>query len=201
MTAATNVEPDEESTDLVELSPLEQAWQRSVALVPVLPTGWLAHLPEKPVDMSALSYIARLMDMLPPATDDVVDKIAMSILTAENKASENLIWETVGSKDVIGRRFIWHSVHIQPSDYKDGALPYYLACDVTDLASGERTVLTTGSVNLCATLIHAQLVGGLPWEGEIVGPRRPTASGHVPLHMRWGSRIVEPAPQPEERDL
>lgn len=198
-----STQPKTDSTDLVEraTTSIDDQWDQSVALVERRSDGWLTKLPDKPVDMSPLGYLARLMEMLPEPTEDVIGKIAMQILTAGNKASENAIWDAVGSKDVVNQTFIWHAVHIHPTEFAEGLLPYFLACDVTDLSTGERTVLTTGSVNLCSSLIHAQLVGGLPWEGTVVGPRRPTKSGHVPLHMRWGSRIVSTPDQPEERDL
>lgn len=138
-----------------------------------------------------VAYVARMMELLPPPDDEVIDRIAESILRADAPSDENEIWESVGSRDCIGKRFIFHSVHINPSDFENGPLPWYLVCRVTDMSTGEETVLTTGSVNICTSLVKAQLLGNLPWEAEIVGPRRVPKSGHVPLHLRWMARIVE----------
>jgi hypothetical protein len=192
-TPKTDQSPEESA--LTNPASLDEQWERNVAMVPRKPDGWLTALPQQPDLMRALPYVRRLMEMLPPPTDDVIDKLAQSILDAVNKADENAVWDSTGSKECVGKTYIWHGCSIQPSDFQDGKLPYYLVCDVTDLESGERTVLTTGSVNLVVAVVKAQLLGSLPWEGQIMGPRRPTKSGYVPLHMKWLSRIVE---QPED---
>jgi hypothetical protein len=163
-------------------------WQQPGALARIAPPveG------EKP-----LSYVARLMDMLPPPSEDAAQMFAAEILNAGGPADENAFWdaETLSSKNAEGRSFIFRSCFIHESDHPEGVFPYYLAVQVTDLETGEDTVLTTGSANIVTALVKAQLLGALPWEGKIVGPRRQPKSGHRPLHILWGSRIVE---QPED---
>lgn len=159
-------------------------WQQPGALARVL-------APEE--GERTLAYVARLMQILPAPTEDVVDRIAAEILYAGGPADENVFWdqETLSSKDCVGRRFIFRSVHAHPSDHAEGPFPFFLAVNVTDLDSGEDTILTTGSANIVTSLVKAQLLGALPWEGQIVGPRRAPRSGHVPLHIRWMSRVIE----------
>jgi len=174
-----------ESTDAPEQ-------EETTALVPVVQWTALAELP-RPADAERpIHYLARIMEMLPPATGDVVDRILDSILAAPTQMEENKVWDSTGSKDAVGKRYIFHSVHIQPSDYDDGPLPYFIVADVTDATTGEQTVLTSGSVNIVTSLVKAQLLGNLPWEGEIKGPRRPTKTGHVPLHIMWIGKVVGP---------
>lgn len=142
-----------------------------------------------------LAYVTRLMDMLPPPSEDAVQMFAAAILAAGGPADENAFWdsETLSSKNAEGKRFIFRECFIHPSDHPDGVFPYYLAVKVTDCDTGEDTVLTTGAANIVTALVKAQLLGALPWEGMIVGPKRPTAKGHRPLHIRWMSRIIEQA--------
>ena len=152
----------------------------------------LVKLPDTLPDERPLQYVQRLMEMLPQATDDVVQGIAARILSAPTEAEENRMWDATGSKNAAGKRFVFHSVHAYPSDFEDSPLDYYLVCRVTDMDSGEKSVLTTGSVNICTSLVKAQVLGRLPWEAEIVAPKRTPKSGRVPLRLRWIARIEEP---------
>lgn len=162
-------------------SNLPATQERSLALV----------LP-RVADESPRLYMARLMEMLPPPGGDVIDKIIGQILNAPSPQEENELWDALGSQRAVGRRFIFRSVHIQPSDYEDSVLPYFLICRVTDCDSGEETVLTTGSTNICTSLVKAQLLGELPWEAEIVAPKRKPRSGKVPLRLRWVAKVMAP---------
>lgn len=150
----------------------------------------LVRYPMEP-DERPFAYLGRLMEMLPPPPGDVVEQIMTQILDTESPFDENMVWDTLSSKDAVGRRFVFHSVHVQPSDYENSPLPFFLVAKVTDLESGEQTVLTTGSVNVVTSLVKAQLLGNLPWAAEIMGPRKPTQNGYLPLHIRWQARVVE----------
>lgn len=142
----------------------------------------------------AVHWVGRLMEMLPPPTEDVVDKITEALLASEGPADENAFWDegTTATRNAINRRFIFRSVHALPSDQPDSALPFYLICRVTDPSTGEELLLNTGSVSIVTALVKAQLLGGLPWEAEIVGPRRQTRNKRTPLHLRWIAKVVEP---------
>lgn len=156
-----------------------------------LETGLALLPPAEPAETNR-DYLVRLMEMLPDPSEDVVDKIMGQILAAPTPMAENQLWDALGSRDAVGRRFIFRSCHILPSDYEEAALPYFLVCRVTDLESGEETVLSTGSANIVTSLVKAQVLGQLPWEAEIVAPKRTPKSGRVPLRLRWIARVVEP---------
>lgn len=160
------------------------------ALIPAGPSTALLEVLQPRENESNLVYMVRLMEMLPPATEDVIDSIAGRILAADSFEAENALWDSTGSKDAVGESFIFHSVHIQPSDYEEGVLPFFLVCKVTHCGTGERTVLTTGSTNICTSLVKAQLLRRLPAQAQIVGPRRTPKSGHVPLRLRWQARMA-----------
>jgi len=159
----------------------------------------LPALPAQAPDMPASQYILGLMEMLPPQPGDVIEAIAQAILDAPNMQAQNAVWESTSSKDVVGKEYIWHSCHLQPSDYEDSWTPWYLVCKVTDLETKEDTVVTTGSFNLMTALVPAQVLGRLPWQGRIVGPKRgKTKAGRVPLHMMWIAKVERIIETPEE---
>lgn len=167
--------------------------QTSTAMVPANQFTALTELPRPMDGERPIHFLARIMDMLPPQTDDVVDRILDQILMAPTQMEENKLWDSTGSKDAIDKSFIFHSVHVQPSDYSDGPLPYFIIAKVTDIQTGEETVLTSGSVNIVTSLVKAQLLGNLPWQGTIKGPRRKATNGRVPLHIMWVGKVVGPA--------
>ena len=150
----------------------------------------LAVMPPRVSDETNLAYLHRLMELLPPTPDDVIDSIAGRILEAETPTEENKLWDSTSSKDAVGKRLIFQSVHILPSDYEDSPLDYFLVCKVIDCETGEQTVMSTGSVNIVAALVKAQVMGSLPWEAEIVGPKRVPKSGRLPLHLRWLGKVI-----------
>lgn len=160
------------------------------ALAPIERQFNLVGLPMPEAAETALTYMARIMEMLPQPEEDVIEKIAAQILMADSPMEENLLWDATGSSKVVNRSFIFHSVHIQPSDYDDAILPYFLVCKVSDPKTGEAGILTTGSTNICTSLVKAQLLGNLPWEARIVGPKRTPKSGRLPLHLQWVAKIV-----------
>lgn len=169
-------------TTLAPIDPGQSQDTQSTALVA---------LPAREMAETNLDYVHRLMEMLPPPADDVIDAIAGKILAAESMYEENMLWDATGSQNAVGRRFIAHSVHVQPSDYEDSPLDYFVVINVTDLSTGEKTVLTSGSVNLAVSFVKAQILGQLPWEFEVAAPKRTPKNGKVPLHVRWVAKVAQ----------
>lgn len=159
-------------------------------LIPAQSTA-IVRLPAKQLDETNTQWLQRLAELLPAPSEDVADRLVGEILGSPDMVNENMIWESTSSRELINHRFVWHGIAMQPSTESDG-LPFFLVCDVTDRATGEKKVITTGSLNLCASLIRAHFHNAFPWEGEIVGPRRPPKNGRMPLHMRWVARVVMP---------
>lgn len=160
------------------------------ALVPITPAP-LTGLPPVEGDEGAIDYVNRVMELLSPPEGDAAERIVAGLLTAPTGPEENKLWDATGSKNAMGKRFIFHRVFIQPSDFEEARLDFYLVCSVTDCETGERGILTTGSLNIVTSLVKAQLLGNLPWEAEIIGPKRVPRSGHVPLRLRWVAKIVD----------
>jgi len=158
---------------------------KSTAMVPASYGTALTSIHPLEQGETALAYVSRLMELIPNPDEDVIDKIAAGILGAINLEDENELWDSTGSQKCIGKVFTFHSVHIQPSDFEDAPLPYFLVCKVSDHETGEETVMTTGAVNICTSLVKAHMLGNLPAVAEICGPRRRPKSGRVPLHLKW----------------
>lgn len=153
-------------------------------------TTALVLLPDRQVEETTRAYVTRLIELLPPADDDVIERIGEQIFAAGNLAEENLIWDSAGAKDAVGKEFIFKSVHLMDSDFEDSWCPYFLICKVTDLETSENTVLTTGSESMVKSLVKAQLLGNLPAQARISGPRKGhTRKGRVPLHITWIMKV------------
>jgi len=164
---------------------LAPAQQNGSALAQRQTWAPLAELPPPDGDETPVAYVNRLMEMLPPPPGDAVDKIAAGILAAADLEDENQLWDSTGSQKLVGKTFIFRSVHISPSDLPDAPLDWFVIAFATDYETGEETVITSGSVNICTSLVKAQMLGNLPAAAEIMGPRRRLRSGRVPLHLRW----------------
>lgn len=166
--------------------------QANGSMVPQGPAGsvFAVHplLPEE----TPLRYVARMMELLPEPDEDAVSKIAAGILSADNLDDENELWDSTGSNKLLGRTFVFRKLTARPSDREDAPLPFFLVCMATDYETGEDTVITTGSVNICTSLIKAHLLGNLPAAAEIAGPRRKPKSGNIPLHLRWVLKMATP---------
>lgn len=164
---------------------------KSLAETPAQVTD-LVRMPEVRADETPTTYLARIMEMLPEPPDDVVDKITAQILQAPTLEAENQVWDSTSSKNCIGRLYEFLSVHVLPSDQPDSRLPYYVVANAIDRETGEKTVVSSGSMSIVASLVKAQLMGRLPAVAEIMGPRRETKNKRMPLHLRWyvGSVLV-----------
>lgn len=165
--------------------------ENGAALVPAGQPGTIFAIHPLQPDESPTGYVARMMQLLPEPDEDAVNKIAAGILGAANLDDENELWDSTGSSKLIGKTFVWRRLTVRPSDFENGPLPYFLVCLVTDYETGEDSVVTTGSVNICTSLIKAHFLGNLPAVAEVCGPRRRPRSGFIPLHLRW---MVKMAP-------
>jgi len=143
-------------------------------------------------DESVYQYLRRITDRLAAPGEDVSAKIAAQILDSGDFGDENAVWDSLSGKDAVGKVFRFNSLNVLPSDYEESKLGFFLVCQVTDMASGEDTVLSTGAFNVCTQLLKAFLLGNLPAVAEIVAPKRMPKSGKVPLRLRWIVRVAAP---------
>lgn len=153
-------------------------------------TGEIMALPAKEPGMSYFRYLEELMEHLPEEEGDQADALTGKILSAGSMQEENDVWEATSGKDLIGRRFIFRSIRARKADQPDG-LQYFLICQVEDPRTHEPDVITTGAVNVCASLVRAAYLGELPAEAEIRGPKRPVEGGKTPLHLHWIGKVAE----------
>lgn len=161
------------------------------------PSVPLAILPGREPGERHPSYMARLAEMLPQPTEEVLDSMVDQVMAASSLNEMNRMWDANGSKDMVNADLIFRSIHMMPSDFADG-LPFFLVCACTDVVTGEQVTMTTGSIMIVAELIRAQLIDALPAEAVITAAKRPTKDGNVPLHLRWVGQIVKPGAGPEE---
>lgn len=151
-------------------------------------TGEIMALPSREPDESNFRYLERLMDALPEPEGDRGDELTGKILSAGSLQEENEVWESTSTRDLIGRRFIFRDILARPSTEPNG-LAVMLVCYVEDAKTHEPDVITTGAVNVCASLVRAKYLGQLPAEAEIRGPKRTTPDGKTPLHLHWLGKV------------
>lgn len=147
-------------------------------------TGEILALPGREDGESNFRYLERLMEALPVPEGDRGDELTGKILGAASLQEENEVWEATSTKDLIGRRFIFTDIRPAPSTTPNG-LQFMLICNVEDPRSHEADVITTGAVNVCASLVRAKYLGQLPAEAEIRGPKRALEGDKTPLHLHW----------------
>lgn len=146
-------------------------------------------LPAREPDESNFRYLERLMDALPAPDEDAGDALIGKLLGAATLTEQNDAWDATSTRDLIGRRFVFHTLTCRPSDQPDG-LQFFLVCRVTDSETGEQDTITTGSQNVVAQLVRAYYGGMLPAEARIEGPKRKTPDGKTPLHLIWTGKVL-----------
>lgn len=151
-------------------------------------TGEILALPGREDGESNFRYLERLMEALPEPEGDRGDELTGKILQSGSLQEENDVWESKSSKDLVGRRFIFRDILARPSD-SEGGLELMLVCFVEDPRTHEPDVVTTGSVNVCASLVRAKYLGQLPAEAEIRGPKREVKGSKIPLHLHWLGKV------------
>lgn len=145
--------------------------------------------PTREPDESNYRYLERMMEGLPAPEGDRGDELTGKILGSGSLQEDNDVWDSTSTRDLIGRTFVFHDVKVRTSDYTEG-LRYMLVCDVSDPKTGEKDVITTGAVNVCASLVAAKYRGDLPAEAEIRGPKRKLDDGKTPIHLHWLGKSV-----------
>lgn len=147
-------------------------------------TGEIVAMPAREQDEPNFHYLERLCMALEDTQGDGLDNLIGAILEAPSLQEVNDLYDASGSKDLIGRRFIFRDFRVTPSG-KENGLAYMLVVSAEDSRTGDAVVITTGSTGLVAALVAAKYRGMLPAEGEIQGPKRVKDPDRVPLHMHW----------------
>lgn len=119
-----------------------------------------------------------------PETDssDAQYRIAQQILFAKDVSELDQPWSgTAGLGEYNGQEIVIHSIRRAPSSFKAGT-GVFLILDV-EQATGEHTVVTTGSVSVVVQLLKAYDLNAFPLR---VIPRvsdRESSNGYYPQHL------------------
>lgn len=92
--------------------------------------------------------------------------------------------EAAHAENSLGVPFLFDDVDFRESDEKyKGGIDVFSVSHVTDLRTGEKMVVTTGSVTCCAALLSIKMRGLFPFYGKFVQGNE-TKSGYTPLQIR-----------------
>lgn len=151
---------------------------KSKALAPK--GGALAHLPGD----TTLDKVNNFLGTKATVQDDPTETMLEAILTAANPADWEKVFTANHFKDSATQRWRIHTYRTADSQF-EGDLKYFLVLDITDLATGERTVATCGSVMAIGQILNAEARGALPMDVEVVRKDKPTKAGFYPMRLRF----------------
>jgi hypothetical protein len=142
----------------------------TTALVPVSPT-------------EALQRAQALIEDIADVTDDPTPRMAAAILNADDPEDWEAIFKGRSIKDSAGVKVRVTALRKAPSQF-EGAVPWFLIADVTNLETGESDVMTISSVMSMLQLVVAHERGWLPLDVEVVRKATPTRRGFHPIHLK-----------------
>ena len=90
----------------------------------------------------------------------------------------------------MGQGFRIHGVRQAESSFEESLTGRFLVCDVTNLKTGERDVLTVGGDMAMAMVLNLVKTGNLPWDVQVVEKPTPTKKGYKPIHLQSLGRPV-----------
>ena len=125
-----------------------------------------------------------LLQTVPEADDDAYVGIIRQLMGAQTAADLNAPFSLEGLQGWEGKAIVVNGIKRMPSDY-DSGLGLYLVCDITDPASGERKVVSTGSTNIIVQLVKAHQLGAFPVTCIPRFAKKPTANGYTPMHLEF----------------
>lgn len=135
------------------------------------------------VSESTLARFTQMAIGIPEADDsDAYESIVLQLLAASDVDGLNAPWDTDAAEKLAGYRLRIESITRRPSDYKEG-LGIYLVCQGTNMGTGEKFTLTTGSVSVVAQLARAWYLGQFPVICELVIADKLTKNGYRPQHL------------------
>lgn len=136
------------------------------------------------VSQEIMSRFAQMAVGIPEARpDDAYDDILSQLLNATNLDDLNAPWDTAKTEDLVGYRLRIDSIQRFESDYTQG-LGLYLVCKGQNTMTGEKFVVSTGSISVVAQLAQAWYLNMFPVLAEFVVSERPTKSGYRPQHLK-----------------
>lgn len=134
-------------------------------------------------DSPALESFRAVLAQLPPLEEDPTPRMIELMLNAESPAEWENVFRARGLKDSVNAKFRVHGVRYSESAFEESLTGVFLVCDVTNLDSGERDVLTVGGDIAMAQVLNLVKKGNLPWDFQVVEKPTPTKSGYKPIHL------------------
>lgn len=132
--------------------------------------------------LGSLRAVELLINDIPEAEDDAVEKILHQLLGAQSPDQLDDPWKSEGLRRLVDVPIRIDRVTRRPSDYEDG-LGVYLLIEGHNLRTDQPVTVTTGSASVCAQLVIAHRNGWLPLTVYPRGPKRPKANGRFPMHL------------------
>ena len=136
------------------------------------------------VSQATMALFAQMAVGIPESNDDeAYESIVLQLLSADGLDALNAPWDTDKAGKFTGHRLRIEGMTRRPSDY-DGGLGLYIVIKGTDLGTGEKFVLTIGSVSVVAQLARIHHLNALPAIVELVIADKPTSKGYRPMHLK-----------------
>lgn len=138
----------------------------------------------KAVSDGTMALFAQMAVAIPEASDEeAYESIVLQLLGADGLDALNAPWDTEKAAKFTGHRLRIEEMTRRPSDY-EGGLGIYIVIKGTDLGTGEKFVLTIGSVSVVAQLARIHHLNALPAVVELVVAEKPTSKGYRPMHLK-----------------
>lgn len=135
-------------------------------------------------ELGATEAMTLMVDELPEADGDAMDRILAQLLTAETPGDLNRPWEASGIEHLLDVSLLIKTVTRAPSDFADG-IGVYVVITAENIRTDREIVVTTGSTAVIAQLIMAHRNGWLPIVATPRGPKRPPKNGRTPYHLEF----------------
>lgn len=148
-------------------------------LIPTTPEAETAFLSGTPGLREA--FLASLTQ-IPEPSGDAYDRIIAQVMAAESVGELDAPWSNKGLDFLVDATIRVDDIRRMPSDFVDG-IGHYLLLDVTLPNDGSKCVVSTGSVNVCAQLVRAYVLGLFPLTVIPRRARKATAAGYFPMHL------------------
>ena len=129
-----------------------------------------------------LALLEERLSQIPGVDEDPTERMLQLVDQVDDPTQWNAIWDKLPAiRDFEDRQLQLNDIRLRASDFEGS--DYYLLLDVTDLATGERQIISSSSVMCNLQAAKAFLSGWLPLKVEVRGPRKPSQAGFRPLHL------------------
>lgn len=134
-------------------------------------------------DQDAFALIAPLIADLPTIEEDPTPRMMELLINAPTPAAWASVFESRSARQAVGKSFRVLGLRYSESAFEESRTGIFLICDVIDLETGERDVLTVGGDLAMAQLLGLWKQGNLPRDVRVVEKATPTKAGFKPYHL------------------